>query len=168
LRNTTLLFELGPVEHVSDMEKLNGANFSLWKSQMEDILILKDQYFPIEGVAKKPSLMTYEDWIKLERKAIATIHQCLANNVYFNVVGEKTTEGLWKKLHDLYEKNTTSNKVFLMKKLYNLKMKEGASVVEHLNEFNIITTQLASVKIILDDEIRAILLMCSMWITRRT
>ena len=41
-------------------------------------------------------------------------------------------------------------------------MKEGASVVEHLNAFNIITNHLASVKIILDDEIRAILLMCSM------
>ena len=49
-----------------------------------------------------------------------------------------------------------------MKKLYNLKMKEGASVAKHLNAFNIITNQLASVKIILDDEIRAILLMCSM------
>jgi len=41
-------------------------------------------------------------------------------------------------------------------------MKEGASVSEHLNAFNIIINQLALVKIILDDEIRAILLMCSM------
>ena len=60
---------------------------------------------------------------------------------------------MWKKLHDLYEKNIASNKVFLMKKLYNLKMKEGASVVEHLNEFNIITNKLSSVKIVLDDEL---------------
>ena len=75
---------------------------------------------------------------------------------------EKTAEGLWKKLYDLYEKNMASNKVFLMKKLYNIKMKEGASVSKHLNVFNIVTNQLASVKIILDDEIRAILLMCSM------
>ena len=68
----------------------------------------------------------------------------------------------WNNLHDMYEKNTTSNKVFLMKNLYNLKMKEGASVVEHLNEFNIITSELAFVKIVLDDEIRAIILMWSM------
>lgn len=129
---------------------------------MEDILILKDQYFLIEGTTKKPSSMTNEEWNKLDRKAIATIRQYLAKNVYFNVSGEKTAEGLWKKLHDLYEKNTTSKKVFLMKNLYNLKMKKGASVAEHLNAFNIITNQLASVKIILDDEIRAILLMCSM------
>jgi len=56
----------------------------------------------------------------------------------------------------------TSNKVFLMKKLYNLKMKEGASVVVHLNVFNIINSHLASDTIILDDEIRVILFMCSM------
>jgi len=144
------------------MEKLSGANFALWKSQMEDILVLKDQYFLIESITKKPSSMTNEEWNKLDRKAIETIHQYLAKNVYFNVFGEKTAEGLWKKLHDLYEKNTTSNKVFLMKRLYNIKMKEGASVAEHLNAFNIITNRRASVKIILDDEIRAILLMCSM------
>ena len=48
-----------------------------------------------------------------------------------------------------------------MKKLYNLKMKEGASVAEYLHEFNIITSQLSFVKIVLHDEIRATLLMCS-------
>ena len=106
---------------LTDMEKLSGANFALWKSQMEDILILEDQYFLIEGTTKKPSSMTNEEWNKLDRKAIATIRQYLAKNVYFNVSGEKTTTGLCKKLHDLYEKNTTSKKVFLMKKLYNLK-----------------------------------------------
>ena len=53
--------------------------------------------------------------------------------------------------------------MFLKKKIYSLKMKEGASVAEHLNAFNIITNQLAFVKIILDDEIIAILLIVSMW-----
>ena len=86
---------------MSDVEKLNGANFALRESQMEYILILKDPYLPIEGVAKKLSSMTVEDWSKLDRKAIATIRQYLVKNVYFNVAGEKTTEGLWKKLHDL-------------------------------------------------------------------
>ena len=116
---------------VNDMEKLSGANFSLWKSQMEDILILKDQYLLIEGVTKKPSSITNEEWDKLDRKVIATIRQCLAKNEYFNVSRENMAEGLWKKLYDLYEKNMPLRKVFLMKKLYNLKMEEGALVVEH-------------------------------------
>ena len=87
--------------------------------------------------------MTYKEWNKLDRKAIATICQYLEKNLYFNVSGENMTDGLWKKLHDLYEKNM-------------------ALVVDNLNEFNKITNQLASIKIILDDEIRDILLMCSM------
>jgi len=49
-----------------------------------------------------------------------------------------------------------------MKKLYNLKMKEGAPVAEHLNAFNIITDHLVYVKIILDVQFIEILLMCSM------
>ena len=66
---------------MSDMEKLNGDNFSLWKYQMENISILKDQCFPIAGVAKKPSMMEDEDWKKMDRKAITTIRQYLAKNV---------------------------------------------------------------------------------------
>lgn len=79
---------------VTDMEKLSGLNFALWKSQMEDTLILKDQYFPIEGTTKKPSSMTNEECNNQDRKAISTICQYLAKNVYFNVSGEKTAEGL--------------------------------------------------------------------------
>jgi hypothetical protein len=52
---------------LGDMEKMNGDHFSLWKSQMEDILILRDQYFSIEGVAKKSSLMTNNKVIDLTR-----------------------------------------------------------------------------------------------------
>lgn len=142
------------------MEKLSDVNFPLWKSQMEDTLILKDRYLSIEGMENKPSLIMDEEWNKRDTKVIAIICQYLTKNVYFNVSGEKTIEGLWKKLHDRYEKNTTSNKLFLMKNLYNIKMKEVSSVADHLNEFNIITSQIASIKIILDDEIRVILLMC--------
>ena len=42
---------------------------------MEDILILKYQYFPIEGAPSKPSSMSDEEWNKLDRKAIATIRK---------------------------------------------------------------------------------------------
>lgn len=38
--------------------------------------------------------MTNEEWNKLYRKVIRTIRQYLAKNVYFNVSGEKTIEGL--------------------------------------------------------------------------
>ena len=65
-------------------------------------------------------------------------------------------------LDELYEKTLASNKVFLMKRLFNMKMSEGGSVVDHLNEFNTVTNQLSSVKVDFDDEVRALLILCSL------
>jgi hypothetical protein len=42
-----------------------------------------------------------------------------------------------------------------------MKMSEGGSVVDHLNEFNTITNQLSYVKVDFDDEVRDLLILCS-------
>ena len=55
-----------------------------------------------------------------------------------------------------------SNEVFLLKHLFNMNMSEGGSVVDHLNEFNTITNELSSVGVNFDDEVRAILILCSL------
>ena len=65
-------------------------------------------------------------------------------------------------LAKLYEKPSASNKVFLMKCLFNLKMSEDGFVVDHLNEFNTLTSQLSFVKVNFDDEVRALLILCSL------
>ena len=62
----------------------------------------------------------------------------------------------------MYEKPSANNKVYLMKKLFNLKMSEGGSMVEHLNSFNTIVNQLVSVGIKFDDEICALILLASL------
>nr|TKR83371.1 hypothetical protein D5086_0000268760 [Populus alba] len=62
----------------------------------------------------------------------------------------------------MYEKPSVNNKVHLMKKFFNLKMKEGTSVTQHLNNFNTITNQLSSIEIEFDDEIRALILLVSL------
>ena len=49
-----------------------------------------------------------------------------------------------------------------MKKLFNLKMAENASVAQHLNEFNTITNQLSSVEIDFDNEIRVLIILASL------
>ena len=79
----------------------------------------------------------------------------------FNITKAKTTEDLMKTLATLYEKPSVSNKVFLMKRLFNMKMAEGGSVADHLNDFNTVTSQLSSVGINFDEEIRALLILCS-------
>ena len=75
---------------------------------------------------------------------------------------ENTTANLIKALSGMYEKPLANNKVHLMKKLFNLKMVKNASVSQHLNEFNIITNQLSSVKIDFNNEIRALMVLVSL------
>ena len=62
----------------------------------------------------------------------------------------------------MYEKPLANNKVHLMKKLFNLKMVENASIALHLKEFNTITNQLSSIEIDFDDKIRALIVLTSL------
>ena len=80
----------------------------------------------------------------------------------FNITKAKRTEQLMETLKKLYENPSTSSKVFLMKCLFNMKMAEGGSITDPLNEFNTITSQLSSVGVNFDEEIRALLILCSL------
>jgi hypothetical protein len=82
--------------------------------------------------------------------------------VAFNISKEKTMEDLMNTLTKLYEKPSTSKRVFLMKPLFNMKMSEGGFVVDHLNEFNIVTNKLSSVGVKFDEEARDILILFSL------
>ena len=70
--------------------------------------------------------------------------------------------GLLKALSIMYEKSSAMNKVYLMRRLFNLQMFENGSVSDHINEFNMIESQLNSVDINFEDEIKALILMSSL------
>ena len=74
----------------------------------------------------------------------------------------RITFALWQKLCSTYEKNTASNKVFCMRSLYNLKMKESANVASHLNEFDSLFACIRSQNMNIDDKMKAIHLLCSL------
>jgi hypothetical protein len=144
------------------VDKFNDQNYQLWNMKMEDYLYQKDVFLPLGGIEKKMTTMKDEEWEVLDRKALGMIQLILAASVDFNISKEKTMKELMDILDKLYEKPSTSNKVFLMKILFNMKMSEGGSVAYHLNEFNTVTNQLSSVKVDFDDEVRALLVMCSL------
>jgi hypothetical protein len=49
-----------------------------------------------------------------------------------------------------------------MKRLFKMNMSKGGSVAEHLNQFNTVTNQRSSIKVDFDDEVRALLILCSL------
>ena len=83
-------------------------------------------------------------------------------SIVHNVVKEKITTNLMKVLSGMYGMLSANNKVHLMKKPFNLRMAENASVAQHLDEFNTITNQLSSIEIDFDDEICALIVLASL------
>ena len=79
----------------------------------------------------------------------------------FNITKVKMIEQLMQTLAKLYEKASASNKVFLMKHLFNMKMIEGGFFSDHLNKFNTVTSQLSFVGINFDEEIMDLLILFS-------
>jgi hypothetical protein len=144
------------------IEKFDGSNFGFWKMQIEDYLYQKDLYLPLEGKTSKPKDMEDKAWDILDRKALGAVRLSLAPSVAFNISKEKTTEDVMKALTRMYEKPSASNKVFLMKRLFNMKKPESRSVQEHLSDFNTITSQLESVGIIFDNEVLALVILSSL------
>ncbi|CAJ2639359.1 unnamed protein product [Trifolium pratense] len=142
------------------IEKFDGADFSFWKMQIEDYLYQKKLHQPL--TEKKPDSMKDDEWNLLDRQALGVIRLSLSRNVAFNIAKEKTTAGLMKALSSMYEKPSASNKVHLMRRLFTLRMIEGASIAQHINELNIVITQLSSVGIEFDDEVRALILLSSL------
>ena len=84
--------------------------------------------------------MKDEEWGVLDRNVLGTIRLCLDSLVAFNILKEKTIECVMSALGKLYKKTSASNKVFLMKSLFNMNMSKGGSVADHLNEFNTLTS----------------------------
>ena len=54
------------------------------------------------------------------------------------------------------------NKLYVKKQLYSLHMKEGLDLLEHLNTFNMLNTQLSSFGVNYEDEDKVSLLLTSL------
>lgn len=85
-----------------EIEKFNSKNnFEIWKVKMHDLLIQHGMAKPLLGKRKMHSSMTEDEWDELDDRALSVIRLCLADNVLFNIVSEKTVAGLWMKLEKL-------------------------------------------------------------------
>lgn len=76
--------------------------------------------------------MSVNNWKKLNPKIIGPIQEWVDDSVLYHVLNESYR--IWKKLEDLFVKNTVNNKTFLIKMLLNLKFKKRGSIAKHLNE----------------------------------
>ena len=114
------------------------------------------------SIGEKPHDMSNADWEDLDERAMSTIRLSMANEILSDILDEKTTKLMWKKLESLYMTKSLSNKLFMKKQLFRLMMSEGSDFMEHLNKFNMMITQLSTVGETITEVDRALLLLASL------
>ena len=94
---------------------------------MQDYLIVKGQIDPIKT---ENALEGYKvnEWTKLDQIVCTTIQMHLSESIYYMMQSCTTTFELWKTLSNTYEKKVAITKIYLIQRLYNLRMKESDSV----------------------------------------
>jgi len=116
-----------------EVEKFNGkGNFGLWKKRVKELLGQQG------------------------------LHKTLQNKVIYNMIDEETVTGLWSTLEILYMTKSLSNKLYLKKQLYGLRMKENTTVLEHLNFFNKVISELLPVDVKIDEEDKTLIFLSSL------
>jgi len=141
------------------VEKFNGADFAFWRMQVEDYLVMKKLH---GALGEKPQATEQAVWDALDREALGAVRLTLSKNVAHTVINVKTTAELMRALAARYESPTSTNKVHYITQLFNMKMKEGGNISEHVNYVYRILNQLVSLGINFDDEIYALCLLGSL------
>lgn len=100
----------------------DGTNFEYWNMQIEDYLYGRKLHQPLIG--EQPNNMDDDQCALLDRQVLGVIRLTLSRSVTQNIVKEKTTVGLMATLSSMYRKSSANNKVHLMMKLFNLKMRK--------------------------------------------
>ncbi|KAH9782190.1 Integrase catalytic domain-containing protein [Citrus sinensis] len=141
-----------------DLEKFNGKNdFNMWKVKMEALLITQGLGEALEPTTKKEgyegsSSKSPEIAAEIDKKARSTIILSLSDSVIREVAKERTVAELWTKLENLYMTKSLANRLYIKKRMFSLKMAEGSSLEEHIDEFNRVCDTLETIDEGLNDE----------------
>ncbi|KAH9778870.1 Integrase catalytic domain-containing protein [Citrus sinensis] len=151
-----------------DLEKFTSKNdFNIWKVKMEALLITQGLGDALEPITKKEekevsSSKTPEMAAEIDKKARSTIILSFGDSVIREVAKEKTIADLWAKLEKIYMTKSLANRLYIKRRMFTLKMAEGSSLDDHIDEFNQVYDTLETIDEGLDDEGKALLLVSSL------
>ncbi|CAJ2659843.1 unnamed protein product [Trifolium pratense] len=146
-----------------DIEKFTGSNdYGLWKVKMRAVLVHNNCVEALKGESRITASLSAAEKTELNDKAVSAIILCLGDNVLREVAKETNAASMWAKLDSLYMTKSAAHKQFLKQKLFFYRMVETKSMTEQLAEFNKIIDDLANLEVNLEDEDKALHLLCTL------
>lgn len=139
--------------------KLSNENYQTWKFKVEMLLTRDDLWEVIS--ADRPEGED-QQWIKKDKQARATISLLVEDDQLIHIRQESTAKDMWTALQRVHEGSSLNSKLFLLRKLYQMRFNKGKTMQEHISALLEITIQLRSMgEEIKSNHIVAILL-CSL------
>ena len=86
----------------------------------------------------------------------------VVSHISDHVMDETSPKKIWDKLEEQFMSKTLTRMLYLKQKLYGLKMQEGSDLAEHISIFNQLIADLGKVDVKIDEEDKAIILLCSL------
>ncbi|MGH7240582.1 MAG: reverse transcriptase domain-containing protein, partial [Candidatus Saccharimonadales bacterium] len=152
------------------VEKLNSSNFSHWKQRLQMILMDRGLWELVDGSEPAPvvragdeaSQQKLKEWRKRDQAATAQIGLTVSNSELSHIKGAKTARATWNKICDVYEVKGLQALIFLKRKFYTVKMKEGDAMQTHINHVRQLADELEAIGCNVSDSDLAVTLLSSL------
>ncbi|UYV68918.1 hypothetical protein LAZ67_6001665 [Cordylochernes scorpioides] len=145
--------------HDVTLNKLDGYNYSLWSFKIEMLLQKEDLWEVVtENIPDEPKI----EWKKKDSKARAIINLSIADSQIVHVKNLLTAKATWDTLKNIYERKTLSGKIYLLRKLYSLKLEEDKDMQQHITTMMELVYKLRTIGETLKDSHITAILLCSL------
>lgn len=128
--------------------------------QVEDLIYQKKLFFATRWDCQETRISVYRR-MRIPQSNNTRFKLTFTVIICCFIMNEKTIVDLMSALIRMYMKTSASNKTFLMKRIFNMKIINESSIIGHLNNFNTMMNQLCSLGIKFDEKVSALLLLSS-------
>ena len=148
-----------------DIDKFDGSgDYRIWRRKIKALLAQQRLLKAIEDPIIWPEGTTEDQKNEILETATGTLIFHLSDSIIRQIDSDDTPAKIWKRLDDLFQVKSLTNKIFLKERLFGFKMNSSKSLDENLDEFRKLTIELANSgeKESMSDENQAIIILNSL------
>lgn len=127
---------------------LDKSNYFTWKFRMEHYLKAEKLWAVI--IEDKPALAIdssnkalVEKWSEDDEQALARIGLSIDDSQIMHVRTAKTAKKAWNALKGYHERDTLTNRIYILRRIRDSKLQEGGNIEQHINEMTVMFHKLA-------------------------
>lgn len=144
-----------------NFKRLGYDNFEVWKMRARQFLTREGLWSYVNDDPPATKSRT-ADWMTKNDLALQTIGYLVEDSQLRIIQDAKTANEAWILLKEYYVKESSVNKVALIKKLSRMELEEGGDMRKHLMELETLFEKLQNVGCILDEDIRGAFMLASL------